>query len=74
VDFVHARAADPTGVFTISSGWHRPEVTGALSRIEPPAFVAVTPPPSSRPGPLSRGLFFSRRQFQWWTGLRGTPG
>jgi hypothetical protein len=44
-DFVHARVADPTGVFTLSSGWHRPEVTGALSRIEPPAFVAVTASP-----------------------------
>jgi hypothetical protein len=41
-DFVHARVADPTGAFTLSSGWHRPEVTGALVRIEPPAFIAVT--------------------------------
>jgi RPA family protein len=54
-DFVHARVADPTGAFTLSSGWHRPEVTGALARIEPPAFVAVTASPvlPSR-GPPSR--------------------
>jgi len=44
-DFVHARVADPTGAFTLRSGWHRPEVTGALARIEPPAFVAVTASP-----------------------------
>ena len=44
-DFVHARVADPTGAFTLSSGWHRPEVTGALAKIEPPAFVAVTASP-----------------------------
>jgi RPA family protein len=49
-DFVHARVADPTGAFTLRSGWHRPEVTGALAKIEPPAFVAVTasPPLPSR--------------------------
>jgi RPA family protein len=41
-DYLHARVADPTGAFSLSSGWHRPEVTGGLSRIEPPAFVAVT--------------------------------
>ena len=44
-DFVHARVADPTGAFTLSSGWHRPEVTGALVKIETPAFVAVTASP-----------------------------
>ncbi|MGA2933534.1 MAG: hypothetical protein ABSD81_00060 [Methanomicrobiales archaeon] len=44
-DFVHARVADPTGAFTLRSGWHRPEVTGALARIEPPSFVAVTATP-----------------------------
>jgi RPA family protein len=44
-DFIHARVADPTGAFTLSSGWHRPEVTGALAKIEPPAFVAVTASP-----------------------------
>jgi RPA family protein len=44
-DFVHARVADPTGAFTLMSGWHRPEVTGILARIEPPAFVAVTASP-----------------------------
>jgi RPA family protein len=44
-DFVHARVADPTGAFALRSGWHRPEVTGALARIEPPAFVAVTASP-----------------------------
>lgn len=44
-DFVHARVADPTGAFTLRSGWHRPEVTGALAKIEPPAFVAVTASP-----------------------------
>ena len=45
-DFVHARVADPTGVFTLRSGWHRPEVTSALSGIEPPAFVMVTASPA----------------------------
>ena len=44
-DFVHARVADPTGAFTLRSGWHRPEVTGALAGIEPPAFVAVSASP-----------------------------
>lgn len=44
-DFVHARVADPTGAFALSSGWHRPGVTGALAKIEPPAFVAVTASP-----------------------------
>ena len=44
-DFVHARVADPTGAFTLRSGWHRPEVTGALAGIEPPAFVALTASP-----------------------------
>jgi hypothetical protein len=44
-DFIHARVADPTGAFTLRSGWHRPEVTGALAGIEPPAFVAVTASP-----------------------------
>lgn len=44
-DYLHARVADPTGAFSLASGWHRPEVTGALARIEPPAFVAVTASP-----------------------------
>jgi len=44
-DCVHARVADPTGAFTLRSGWHRPEVTGALARIDPPAFVAITASP-----------------------------
>jgi uncharacterized protein len=44
-DFVHARVADPTGAFALRSGWHRPEVTGALARIDPPAFVEVTASP-----------------------------
>ncbi len=44
-DFVHARVADPTGAFTLQSGWHRPEVTGTLAKIEPPAFVAITASP-----------------------------
>ncbi|MDD1661081.1 MAG: hypothetical protein LUO97_02120 [Methanomicrobiales archaeon] len=50
-DYLHARVADPTGAFTLTSGWHRPEVTGALARMEPPAFVAVTASPllTSRP-------------------------
>jgi RPA family protein len=49
-DSLHARVADPTGVFSLTSGWHRPEVTGALAKIEPPAFVTITasPVPSSR--------------------------
>jgi hypothetical protein len=55
-DYLHARVADPTGAFSLSSGWHRPEVTGALAKIDPPAFVAVTASPvlSSR-GP-ARGV------------------
>ena len=58
-DFVHARVADPTGAFALRSGWHRPEVTGALARIEPPAFVAVTASPilPSR-SPASRMVLF----------------
>ncbi len=44
-DYLHARVADPTGAFSLSSGWHRPEVTGALAKIEPPAFLAVTASP-----------------------------
>ncbi|HXW99135.1 MAG TPA: hypothetical protein VEI51_05380 [Methanomicrobiales archaeon] len=44
-DFVHARIADPTGAFTLRSGWHRPEVSSALAAMEPPAFVAVTGSP-----------------------------
>jgi hypothetical protein len=56
-DYVHARVADPTGAFTLSSGRNRPEVTGVLARIEPPAFVAVTASPvlPSR-GSLSRAV------------------
>jgi RPA family protein len=44
-DYLHARVADPTGAFSLSSGWHRPEVTGALAKIEPPAFISVTASP-----------------------------
>lgn len=44
-DYLHARVADPTGAFSLSSGWHRPEVTGALAKIEPPAFLAATASP-----------------------------
>jgi RPA family protein len=59
-DFVHARVADPTGVFTLRSGWHRPEVTASLARIEPPAFVAVTASPllPSR-APVSRPILLT---------------
>ena len=35
------RLQDPTGNFYISSGQYQPEATAALSKIEPPAFVAV---------------------------------
>jgi hypothetical protein len=41
-DHLRARVADPTGAFSLSSGWHRPEATVVLAGIEPPAFVAVT--------------------------------
>ncbi|MDD1662851.1 MAG: hypothetical protein LUQ60_03780 [Methanomicrobiales archaeon] len=44
-DYLHARVADPTGAFSLSSGWHRPEVTGVLAKVEPPAFLAVTASP-----------------------------
>lgn len=35
------RLQDPTGNFYISSGQYQPEATAALSKMEPPAFVAV---------------------------------
>jgi len=58
-DYLQARVADPTGTFSLSSGWHRPEVTGALAKIEPPAFVAITGSPvlSSR-GPARGAVLF----------------
>ncbi|HVN65762.1 MAG TPA: hypothetical protein VMT31_03990 [Methanomicrobiales archaeon] len=58
-DYLHARVADPTGAFPLSSGWHRPEVTGALAKLEPPAFVSVTASPvlSSR-GPVRGVVLF----------------
>lgn len=36
-----ARVSDPTGTFYVSSGQYQPEATAALSKIDPPAFVAV---------------------------------
>jgi len=36
-----ARVSDPTGTFYVSSGQYQPEATAALSKIEPPAFVAI---------------------------------
>lgn len=35
------RLQDPTGNFYVSSGQYQPEATAALSKIEPPAFIAV---------------------------------
>ncbi len=35
------RVSDPSGVFYISAGQYQPEATIALSKIEPPAFIAV---------------------------------
>jgi RPA family protein len=55
-DYLHARVADPTGAFSISSGWHRPEVTGALAKIEPPAFLAVTASPVLSSRSQGRGV------------------
>jgi uncharacterized protein len=55
-DFVHARVADPTGIFSLRSGRNHPGVTGALAGIEPPSFVSVTAFPllsqRARPSPL----------------------
>ncbi len=36
-----ARVADPTGTFYVSAGQYQPEAALALSKIEPPAFVAI---------------------------------
>jgi len=36
-----ARLSDPTGTFYLSSGQYQPEATSTLSKIEPPAFIAV---------------------------------
>jgi len=36
-----AKVSDPTGTFYVSSGQYQPEATAALSKIDPPAFVAV---------------------------------
>ena len=36
-----ARLTDPTGTFYVSSGQYQPEATATLSKIEPPAFIAV---------------------------------
>ncbi len=41
-DFVRAHVSDPTGVFTLYSGSYQKEVTDALSKIDVPAFVAIT--------------------------------
>src|SRR5512136_2661428 len=55
-DYLHARVADPTGAFSLSSGWHRPEVTGALAKIEPPAFLAATASPFLSSRSPARGV------------------
>lgn len=39
--FWRARISDPTGTFYLSSGQYQPEATMALSKIQPPKFVAV---------------------------------
>jgi len=36
-----ARLSDPTGTFYVSSGQYQPEATATLSKIQPPAFIAV---------------------------------
>jgi len=41
-DFVRAHISDPTGVFTIYSGSYQKEITDSLSKIDVPAFVALT--------------------------------
>jgi RPA family protein len=41
-DLVRAHISDPTGVFTLYSGQYQKDVTDVLSKIEVPAFVAVT--------------------------------
>src|SRR5512136_1353681 len=55
-DYLHARVADPTGAFSLASGWHRPEVTGTLAKIEPPAFIAVTASPVLSSRSQARGV------------------
>jgi RPA family protein len=55
-DYLHARVADPTGAFSLSSGWHRPEVTGALAKIEPPAFISITASPVLSSRSPARGV------------------
>jgi RPA family protein len=55
-DYLQARVADPTGAFALASGWHRPEVTGALAKIEPPAFIAVTASPVLSSRSPARGV------------------
>lgn len=37
-----ARISDPTGVFTVYAGQYQPEASHAMSKLEPPQFVAVT--------------------------------
>ena len=36
-----ARVSDPTGIFHLYSGQYQPEASASLSRMKPPAFVAV---------------------------------
>lgn len=36
-----ARVSDPTGIFHMYSGQYQPEASAALSRMKPPAFVAI---------------------------------
>jgi RPA family protein len=37
-----ARISDPTGVFFVSAGQYQPEASQAISRLQPPTFVACT--------------------------------
>ncbi|RXE55380.1 hypothetical protein ABH15_11570 [Methanoculleus taiwanensis] len=41
-DVMHARLADPTGAFSLTTGRQSPDVAATLGYIDPPAFVAVT--------------------------------
>lgn len=44
--FYTARISDPTGIFSINAGNYQPDAMEQISRIEPPAFVAVVGKPN----------------------------
>lgn len=44
--FYTARISDPTGIFAVNAGNYQPDAMEQISRIEPPAFVAVVGKPN----------------------------